>query len=212
MSSISSLWIITGCTVSDCINKKLDIAFVFDLSGTVTDNTAKLQFLKDFAKDVIMDSDVDSGNARFALVVYTNSASIVFQLSAYSTAADMINAIDSIPVQGGGTNTGGAIETLHKVVFTNYYGDRIDVPNIAIIVTDGKSDNNSYTVEQANIARAAGIHMLTVGVGMVDTSELYQITSSPTSENIVTIGDFSNLFSVEAIIEAKFREECRGQF
>ena len=43
---------------------------------------------------------------------------------------------------GGETNTHHAIEIMHRQSFTIENGDRPNMPNIAIIVTDGRSHLN----------------------------------------------------------------------
>ena len=42
-------------------------------------------------------------------------------------------------------------------------GDRNDVPNILVIFTDGSSNNQQLTMEQSDLAKRAGIHIITVG-------------------------------------------------
>ena len=42
---------------------------------------------------------------------------------------------------------------------------RPNARNIAIIVTDGESNDKDATLRQARTAREAGIHMMSVGIG-----------------------------------------------
>ena len=55
-------------------------------------------------------------------------------------------------------------------------GDRADVPNYMVIITDGKSDNPQHTWEQAIQARSEGINILSVGVGEVHRTFQYILT------------------------------------
>ena len=57
---------------------------------------------------------------------------------------------------GGGTLTGPAITALTSQSFTTAAGHRAGVPKIAVVVTDGKSNNPSQTAAAAQKARDAG--------------------------------------------------------
>nr|KAG5701828.1 hypothetical protein BaRGS_019039 [Batillaria attramentaria] len=82
-----------------------------------------------------------------------------------------------------------ALELLVSDVFTEANGDRPDVPNVAVIITDGNSGTD--VTGPAQNARDAGIKLLAVGVGSgIDTSELNLIASDPDSENVFQVDDF----------------------
>ena len=58
------------------------------------------------------------------------------------------------------------INIMHNEMFTIENGDRPDVQNIALVITDDKSMVNSEkTVFESDKAKAKGIHMIAVGVG-----------------------------------------------
>ena len=196
---------------SDCINKMVDIALVLDLSETSMYNQEdKHASLMNFAKSIIDNADIP--NMMFALITFTHDVFVEFHLNEYSTAQEMKNKIDLIPVRYGGTNTGAAINKLYTTVFQNMYGDRNDAPNVAVIITDGQSNNNTQTVQEAAIAKNMGIHIVTIGVGMTDMTELYQIASAPPTGNVFISSDFNQLFSIIDVIEDKFKEECTGMY
>ena len=54
------------------------------------------------------------------------------------------------------------------MVFHDINGDCSVSPNVAVIITDGQSNNNTQTVQEAAIAKNMGIHIVTIGVGMTD--------------------------------------------
>lgn len=188
----------------------VDVALVADSSESVFDAPNNVDILFDFISDIIEDSDVDTGNVRFALSVFTHDIYNHFFLNTFTTRAEMIAAIEASPIRQGGTNTGGALENVHSQIFLSVRGDRMGAQNIAVIITDGKSNNYTYTVEQAALAKAAGIHIITIGIAMTDVSELYQIASDPVTENVFNVNDFNGLYSIEGVIEQKFIEECTG--
>lgn len=50
----------------------------------------------------------------------------------------MLSHIQNVKYVRGSTNTGGALESLRKNIFTHEGGDRNDVPDVAIVILDGK--------------------------------------------------------------------------
>ena len=88
-------------------------------------------------------------------------------------------------------------------------GDREDVENIAMIITDGVSNiNYRRTVPEAEQSRDVGIHIYAVGIGLTDTRELDAMASSPASENSFAVNDFDELRGLEKRI---FSAICEGQ-
>ena len=87
---------------------------------------------------------------------------------------------------GGSTNTQEALGLLHRDVFTMIGGDRPDVINKAVVVTDGKSTvDPQNTPIQADLARQAGIELYVLAVGSkVDRKEVGQIASNPVANHV----------------------------
>ena len=50
-------------------------------------------------------------------------------------------------------------------MFSRGEGDRDGVPNVGVVITDGRSNNPSLTWENAKEAREGGLHLMTVGIG-----------------------------------------------
>lgn len=105
---------------------------------------------------------------------------------------------------GGSTNTAAALTTLRTDVFTSGRGDRSNSPNIAVVVTDGASNDPAATLREAALARAQGITLLAVGVGpWVDPLELSAIASQPTDRNVFYSTQFSSLDSItDSLVQA----------
>ena len=61
-----------------------------------------------------------------------------FSLKAFSKLEDMVKGINEIIPLAQGTMTGLAIKYTMNVAFTPEEGDRAKVPNVAVIVTDGR--------------------------------------------------------------------------
>ena len=61
-----------------------------------------------------------------------------FALNRYLRTENMVNYVKELRYVRGSTNTGGGIEMLREQLFTKKSGDRKDVPNIALVITDGE--------------------------------------------------------------------------
>ena len=82
----------------------------------------------------------------------------------YSTTSDIKKAIGGVQQHRGGTKTYDAIDKVHYEMFSSSLA-RSGVPRIAIIITDGESEDTDLTREAAMAARDDGIIMFAVGVG-----------------------------------------------
>ena len=150
--------------------------------------------MKDFVKDFLFVADIDGGSIRVGVIIYSTEDYLQFNLNQYNTKMEVFTAIDDIPYRFGSTNTADALRTMSTVMFTAQNGDRPGVPNICIVVTDGISNINSRrTIPDAEQARADGIHIYAIGIGLTDTTELDGIASKPVDENRFAVQEFEEL-------------------
>ncbi len=116
---------------------------------------------------------------------YADKAESIFHLDTYSDKASLMRAIKGVRYIAGYTNTSGGLRVMMEDQFTQRRGDRSDVANIAILMTDGKANRDEYrTIKDAEIARSSGISIFTVGIsGNVDEDEIRSISSIPQKQN-----------------------------
>ena len=94
-------------------------------------------------------------------------------------------------------------------MFNGKNGDRPGVPNIGIVITDGKSNRPDQTKAQAEAARQAGIMLFSVGVGSgISRPELNQMATDPDSTHVFTVDDFSKLAQIKALFQ---QQTCDGE-
>ena len=191
-----------------CKQAEVDIVFVLDASGSV--KSENFDKMKDFVKNFLSDADIDGGSVRVGINVYSTGSTVEFNLNTYPTKAAMFTAIDAIHYQKGYTNTASGLESMRSEMFTVASGDRPDVDNIAIVITDGQSNRNSKkTIPKADKARNEGIHIYAIGVGLSDTKELEGIANKPAADNKFTIDDFDQLNGLEKqVFEAVCGKTC----
>ena len=121
-----------------------DIVFVLDESGSI--GSADFNLMKSFVSQLVGRLDIDSGNTRVGLVTFSSSVGTYFNLNAYSTVASVQAAVDSLRYRGGGTNTATALAHVRTTMLTSAAGDRSDVPNVVVVLTDGHSSSAVRTV------------------------------------------------------------------
>lgn len=80
-----------------------------------------------------------NGNSgtRIGVVIYSLEAQNLFYLNSFSSLDQIKNAIMTAPYKGSYTNTSGGIRAMTFEQFTEDNGDRPNVPNVAIVITDG---------------------------------------------------------------------------
>jgi len=95
-----------------------------------------------------------------------------------------LQAVENMGVVASSTDTSSALRIMRTVIFSPNNGDRPEVNNVGIIITDGQSDDNQATVQEARAVKAAGIRMFAIGLtDQIQASELKAIASQPLSEH-----------------------------
>ena len=104
----------------------------------------------------------------------------------------------------------GAFRNLRTNMFTAERGDRPDKVNIAILATDGRSEDRYATWEEARALRKTGAHVILIGLGpSVSQEGLANMASYPVASNIFMVQSFSQLNAIRpALVDAI----CNSEF
>ena len=94
-----------------------------------------------------------------------NEATLNFYLSNFTDVSTLVAAIRRIHYGGGNTNTTGGLRLMRTEIFNRANGDRPDVKDVAILITDGEPTREVDRLpgEVAAIKRR-GIRIIGVGV------------------------------------------------
>jgi len=185
-----------------------DIAFVLDDSGSVT--RKNFNKIKRFAIDIVRSLKIGSNKVRVAVVTFSTRPLINFPLNRYYNKRSLIRAIHKIRYRRGGTNTHYALRTLRTHVFRKRRGDRRHVPNIAIVLTDGKSSNTRAVIREAIKLKRAGVKMFSIGVGKrLRYSELTAMASWPTYQFRFVV---KNFYALRRIVYTVTKRTCKGMY
>ena len=173
-----------------------DLVFLIDGSGSIRHE--RFQDIKDFVIGIVQELEVNPdlpSKVHIAAVCFDNEAFVEFYLNTYQRKQDIIQAVQRIHYLGGRTNIADAFRRMRRDIFLPSRGDREQVPNFAIVFSDGASNiDETETLPQAIAARVEGVHIITVGVGSdLSMPELQGMTSDPYQENLFTVESFNNL-------------------
>ena len=160
-----------------------------------------------FAKSVADAFIIGRNMTQIGLMKFNETTEIVFHLNTYDDRQSLHNAIDNVDIRGGDTNLAAALRTARQIMFTVQHGARSAVPKILILLTDGTANvEESNTLPEANLTKAANIKLYTVGVtNAVDEDQLRVMASVP--ECFFFAPNFTLLSSVvQQIVEISCNE------
>jgi len=182
-----------------CLADNLDMAFLIDASGSIQSNNYETS--KQFVADILDSFTIDTDKVRLGVTRFSTAVNTHVYFSDHNSKAALQQMIMDLPYDSRGTNTGAAIDHLRTVVFTTDKGMRQESAKIAIIQTDGRSNNKQLTLEAAPKLRDEGVTVFAIGVGSgIDENELIGIATSPTCRHVREIDDFDELDSIIADI------------
>jgi len=184
---------------------KMEMIFVMDSSGSIGgSNWVKV---KEFAKNLAAAWPVSADDMHVGVIEYSEGVDIKFNLKDYSTVAEVQAAIDAMPLYGHTTNTASALKTLYTSMYTPEAGARPDVLPVAIVITDGQSNDPARTAQEATTAKENGILLFSTGIGAADVTELNAISSDPDDQFVFYVDSFDDL---QKIVSALTDKACKA--
>ncbi|XP_019627146.1 PREDICTED: cartilage matrix protein-like, partial [Branchiostoma belcheri] len=134
---------------------------------------------KAFARDLVDRLPItDQQATNIGLVQFSDTTRQEFHLNRYSSKQSVLAAIDNMRQTSGGSFVGSAIDYARLISFTAENGNRANVPDGMVVVTDGRTDDAVDDFSTA--ARHQGITIFAVGIGdMVNRQTLGTITRDP---------------------------------
>ncbi|CAG2195548.1 unnamed protein product [Mytilus edulis] len=187
---------------------KIDLAFLIDSSSSIGyDFRNQIQFVNDFVDFL----DVGSGATRVAAVTFSDKVFPHFGFNDYTTKIDVLSAINYIEINGGNTRTDLALKYTHEHIFAPDNGERSDVIDVVIVLTDGNSQRRIHTQSEAALIKDRGAFIFAIGVGSyISVDELNEISSDPDQKFTILVSSFSQLNSDE-VKEMLLKRACFGK-
>ncbi|KAK5621476.1 hypothetical protein CRENBAI_005060 [Crenichthys baileyi] len=184
----------------DCRAAKLaDIVFIVDESESI--GHQNFQLVCSFLYSIISGLEISPKRVRVGIVMYNNEPRAQVYLNTFKKKDELLNFINILPYNGGGTNTGAALNFSRENVFITEKGSRKDkgVEQVAVVITDGKSQDN--VIQAAADLRRAGVTVYSVGVQNANEHELRQMASYPPQKHVFIVDSFAKLKSLEQSLQ-----------
>lgn len=183
----------------------------------ITDFTKELGFMR----GILGQYDISRDKTRVAVVSFSSFVQKEFNFNAYSSEADVLQAISSIEYAAGpATVTYRGLNETRRNIFQTANGARANIPDVAVVITDGGTNpgrvdpytreiGKDLTLGEARQLKDMGVHVFTIGVGpYVDPSELRGIASNPVEKYYLQVDTFGNLLT-PALWEMIADRSCR---
>ncbi|KAK5857192.1 hypothetical protein PBY51_010450 [Eleginops maclovinus] len=180
-----------------------DLVFLVDGSWSV--GRENFKHIRSFISAMAGAFDIGTDKTRVAVVQYSTDTRTEFTLTRYNRRGDLLQAINSLPYKGGNTMTGDAIDYLLKNIFTEAAGSRKGFPKVAMIITDGKSQDP--VEEYAKRLRNIGVEIFVLGIKGADEDELREMASTPHNKHVYNVPNFDMIQEVQKKI---ITEVCSG--
>uniref|UniRef100_UPI0037E86B09 collagen alpha-1(XXI) chain-like n=1 Tax=Semicossyphus pulcher TaxID=241346 RepID=UPI0037E86B09 len=188
-----------GCSTS--VN---DLVYIVDGSWSV--GSSDFETAKQWLINITSQFDISSYYTQVAVIQYSDTPRLEIPLGNHQGGTELIQAIQSITYLGGNTQTGRAIRFAVDHVFPSSQRTSLVKHRIAVVVTDGKSQDDVVDISME--ARAQGITIFTVGVGSeITTSELVTIANKPSSTYVLYAEDYTTIDRIRDSMEQKLCEE-----
>ncbi|XP_076017716.1 collagen alpha-1(XII) chain isoform X2 [Genypterus blacodes] len=180
-----------------------DLVFLVDGSWSV--GRENFKHIRSFIAALAGAFDIGEDKTRVGVVQYSSDTRTEFPLTRYAKRGELLQAINSLPYKGGNTMTGDAIEYLLKNIFTEAAGSRKGFPKVAMIITDGKSQDP--VEEHAKRLRNIGVEIFVLGIKGADEDELKEMASLPHNKHMYNVPNFDSIQEVQKQI---INEVCSG--
>ncbi|XP_041375051.1 uncharacterized protein LOC121387883 [Gigantopelta aegis] len=174
-----------------------DVVFLVDASDSINANNWVME--KNFVATLINSLHIHPSTIHVGIVVFSTFIGDVVPLTPYKDKRRLMQLAQTLKQPGFGTNTNLGIAEVRKMLTSQ--GRRSEgVPQIAIVITDGKSDYTEETKAQAKAAKDEGVIMIAVGISShALTEELENIASS--KRKVFPVADFNALFGLVNVLK-----------
>ncbi|XP_032366243.1 matrilin-4 isoform X2 [Etheostoma spectabile] len=169
-----------------CKSGPVDLVFLIDSSRSVRPH--EFETMRKFMIDILSTLDIGLNATRVGVVQYSSQLRNEFSLKTHAKLDAMVKNINEIIPLAQGTMTGLAIKYIMNSAFIAEEGDRPQVPNVAVIVTDGRPQDR--VAEVAAEAREKGIEIYAVGVARADMASLRAMASPPYEDHVFLVESF----------------------
>lgn len=168
----------TGYSCHDSCREPADVVFMLDSSGSVGEDN--FQLMKNFMKDILDMINIESCDYRIGALKFGSSPFVQFNLLEHANNAGVLSAIDNIGYSYGFTATSDALKVVRTQMFRSESGDRPEVRNIVVLLTDGLANvRTRATMKEVRLASREGIQIVPIGITVGSMNEMKGMAADP---------------------------------
>ncbi|KAK7502427.1 hypothetical protein BaRGS_00006380, partial [Batillaria attramentaria] len=164
--------------------------------------------IKNYVYYMVENFNVGPDATQVGVATFSQNARTQFYLNDNQNKRQLQSAISAMTYEYGNTNTAAGLKLMRSSMFSNSRGNRPNAPDYVIVITDGLSNVNAeQTIPEAELAKAEGIHVFAIGIGVSDGWELRAIASEPADRNAFMLNEFSDLWNIsDKLIDATCKD------
>ncbi|XP_055883467.1 mucin-2-like isoform X2 [Biomphalaria glabrata] len=156
--------------------QKLDLVIILDTSSSVTWPNFKLSIA--FIQNLIRPLQIGPDNIRVALMRYSNDVEVLSNLGERMNKEEKEKDVLKIKYKHGNTHTHEALNKTRTDVLVEKKGDRPEVQDLVVLITDGRSTKRGTKEEAMKLKSKQYLKILTIGVTKdIDEPELRNVSS-----------------------------------
>uniref|UniRef100_A0A671KYF7 VWFA domain-containing protein n=1 Tax=Sinocyclocheilus anshuiensis TaxID=1608454 RepID=A0A671KYF7_9TELE len=173
-----------------------DIVLLVDSSGSIGESD--FEEVRKFLHSFVDSFNLRPDKVRVGLAQYSDRPYQEFLLGDYSDKRDLHQKLTDLIYRRGSTNTGLALTFIRD----NYFRlARQNVPGIAIVITDGES--NDDVEEPSQRLRNLGVSIFVIRVGRGNMEKLHTIANIPHEEFLFSIDSYQELQGLKESLRNK---------
>jgi Mg-chelatase subunit ChlD len=185
-----------------CVKGLVDILYIFDSSDNIgSDYFFSLELA--VAANIAENFHLGADGVQYGALSFGATTHHLFNFNQFTEYKILQEAILSANYLGGATNTDLALSNA-KDVFSSGHGAREGSPKLAIVFSNGRSANSARTLQEATALKAAGVHVISVGISNADLPELQAIASSPSE-----VFPYNNFNGILNALDAYINTTCQ---
>merc|ERR1719320_1535319 len=189
----------SACTAVDfsrTCDAQMDLTFLVDHSRTI--NGREFTVEEDFIEQLVSKFNIQRNGVHTALATFSNSVHKQWCFNDYKNQNQVIAAIQNMtmqPLSGRHPNDATALQWVRTQALTSQCGARPNVTKTVIVLTDGADNHDmAETQKQADLLKAMGVNIITVGVGRFNHSRLEMMATN--HSYVFAPSDFSHLMPI----------------
>uniref|UniRef100_A0A8C2EDU7 VWFA domain-containing protein n=1 Tax=Cyprinus carpio TaxID=7962 RepID=A0A8C2EDU7_CYPCA len=173
-----------------------DIVLLVDSSGSI--GASDFEEVRKFLHAFVDSFNLKPDKVRVGLAQFSDRPYQEFLIGDYLDKTDLHQKLNGLIYRRGGTNTGQALTFIRE----NYFSlARKSVPGIAIVITDGESNDDME--EPSRRLRNVGVFIFVIRLGMGNMEKLRAIANIPQEEFLFSIDSYQELQGLKESLRNK---------